>query len=75
MAKKTDTKKKDTTPKTIEELRAELVTKQNDFIEAKKGNKLGELVNQRVITITRREIARLKTAIRAHELAQDKENK
>jgi ribosomal protein L29 len=61
--------------KTIEELRAELVAKQQDLVDATKGHKLGELVNPRVLTITRKEIARLHTAIRAIELAEVKEKK
>jgi ribosomal protein L29 len=61
--------------KTIEELKAELATKQQDLVEATRGNKLGELVNPRVLGQTRKEIARLHTAIRAIELAEVKEKK
>ncbi|HZJ34763.1 MAG TPA: 50S ribosomal protein L29 [Candidatus Angelobacter sp.] len=56
--------------KTIDQLRIDLATKQNDLIESKRGHKLGELTNPRVITVTRKEIARLHTAIRAAEIAQ-----
>lgn len=58
--------------KTHEELVKELAAKQQDMLEARKGHRSGELVNPRVITHTRKEIARLKTAIRAIELKGDK---
>ena len=61
--------------KTISQLNTELAAKQNDLIEAKRGHKLGELTNPRVITVTRKEIARLHTAIRAAQIAEYKENK
>jgi ribosomal protein L29 len=75
--KKTVTKvtKKAVEVKTIDQLRVDLALKQNDLIEAKRGHKLGELTNPRVITVTRKEIARLHTAIRAAEIAEKKENK
>jgi ribosomal protein L29 len=68
------TTKKATEIKTIEQLRAELVTKSADLLQAKRGNAAGELTNPRVITVTRKEIARLHFAIRALEIAA-KENK
>jgi len=61
--------------KTIDQLRLDLATKRSDLIEAKRGHKLGELTNPRVITVTRKEIARLHTAIRAAEIASAKEKK
>ncbi len=60
--------------KTIEQLRAELVAKQNDLIEARRGHAAGELANPRVLTSTKKEIARLHTAIRAAEISE-KESK
>lgn len=60
---------------TLDELRAKLAEKQTDLLEAKRSNAAGELVNPRVITKTRKEIARISTAIRAAELAQEKESK
>ncbi len=54
--------------KTVAEMKIELLAKQNDLIEAKRGLKLGELTNPRAITALRKEIARLHTAIRADEL-------
>lgn len=67
--------KKATEVKTIDQLKVDLSVKQNDLIESKRGHKAGELANPRVITVTRKEIARLHTAIRADELAKQKENK
>lgn len=61
--------------KTIEQLRTELATKQADLITAKRGHAAGELVNPRVLGTTRKEIARLHTAIRAAEIASAKESK
>ena len=61
--------------KTIDQLQIDLTAKKNDLIEAKRGHKLGELTNPRAITVTRKEIARLHTAIRAAEILEQKENK
>lgn len=69
------TTQKATEVKTVDQLKVELANKRKDLIEAKRGNKAGELANPRVITITRKEIARLLTAIRAAELAEVKEDK
>jgi ribosomal protein L29 len=60
--------------KTIEQLREELAAKQGDLHEAKRSHAAGELVNPRVLTHTRKEIARLNTAIRALELEQKESN-
>jgi len=70
--KKTTVKKEATVVKSLEELKTDLATKQNDLLEARKGHRAGELVNPRVITTTRRDIARIKTAIRAEELKETK---
>ncbi len=61
--------------KTIDQLRTDLATKVTDLLQAKRGNAAGELTNPRIITVTRKEIARLKFAIRAHEIQSAKENK
>jgi len=61
--------------KTIDQLKTELQTKITDQLEAKRSHASGELVNPRVITSLRKDIARLHTAIRAHELASLKESK
>ena len=60
---------------TLDELRTKLATEQADLLEARRSHAAGELVNPRVITKTRKEIARLSTAIRAAELAEVKESK
>lgn len=60
--------------KTIADMQTELAKKQNDYIEAKRSHAAGELVNPRVLTTTRKEIARLHTAIRVHELSEQKES-
>ena len=76
--KKTTTKakstKKATEVKTLEQLRADLATKSDELLQARRGNAAGELTNPRVITVTRKEIARLKFAIHANEIAE-KESK
>lgn len=72
MADKKTTKpvatKKATEVKTIDQMREELVAKTDDLLQAKRGNAAGELANPRVITVTRKEIARLHTAIRAAQI-------
>jgi ribosomal protein L29 len=72
MADKKTTKpaatKKAAEVKTIDQMREELVTKSADLLQAKRGNAAGELTNPRVITVTRKEIARLHTAIRAAQI-------
>ena len=77
MAEKTtkatkSTAKKATEVKSLEQLKAELLTKQADLLESRKSHRSGELVNPRAITHTRKDIARLKTAIRAEELKEKK---
>jgi ribosomal protein L29 len=72
MADKKTTKQ---TVPTAEELATQLQTKQADLHDAKRSHAAGELVNPRVITQTRKEIARLKTSIRLQELGSEKESK
>lgn len=60
---------------TIDQLNENLTAKITSLIEAKRGHKLGELANPRFITVTRKEIARLHTAIRADEIDKLKEIK
>jgi ribosomal protein L29 len=50
--------------KTIEELMIELATKQTYLLDSKRGHKQGELVNHCILRSTRKEIARLHTAIK-----------
>lgn len=61
------------TVKTVVELQAEVDAKRSDLALAKRGLKAGELQNPRAITKTRKEIARLLTAKRALELAEEGE--
>ncbi len=77
MADKKTTKKtvvKADEVKTIEQLQADLATKLQDQLETKKSHAAGELVNPRAITSLRKDIARIRTAIRAAELSE-KESK
>jgi ribosomal protein L29 len=74
MAEKKTTTKTASEVKTLEQLKDELVAKQNDLLETKRSHAAGELVNPRVLTSTRKEIARLNTAIRALELEQKESN-
>ena len=60
--------------KTLEQLRIDLTAKTTELIAAKRSHRAGELVNPRVITTTRKEIARLNTAIRAAELSGKESN-
>jgi large subunit ribosomal protein L29 len=74
MAEKKTTKKtapkKATEVKSLADLQKELAVKYADLLTAKRSHRSGELVNPRVITVTRKEIARLHTAIRSLELKE-----
>ena len=69
------TVKKTTKPaqevKTLEQLRAELAAKRQDLLEATRGHRAGELQNPTVLRATRKDIARLATAVRAAELREE----
>ncbi|MBB1563622.1 50S ribosomal protein L29 [Candidatus Saccharibacteria bacterium] len=71
MADTKKTAKKADVVKTIDELRAELATKQQDLNDSRRSHKAGELVNPRVLGQIRKEIARLHTAIHAAELKEE----
>jgi ribosomal protein L29 len=73
--KTTKTVKKAAEVMTIDQIRVELLAARNTLIDAKRGHRMGELTNPRVITATRKKIARFLTAIRAAEIAEYKENK
>ena len=60
--------------KPINELRAELAAKRQELLDSRRSHKAGELVNPRVLSQIRKQIARLNTEIRAQELAEQ-ENK
>lgn len=70
MAKATAKAKEASEVKTVEDLQKDLAAKQQDLVDARRGLAAGELQNPRVITKTRKEVARLHTAIRAAELAE-----
>jgi ribosomal protein L29 len=73
MADKKTTKKAPEV-KTLKQLKEELTAKRNDLLESKRSNAAGELVNPRVITKTKKEIARLLTAIKTAELSEEESN-
>lgn len=76
MAEKKSTKKAEEVL-SLEQLQAKLDETHGDYLEARRSHAAGELVNPRVLTHTRKEIARLKTqitAIRAKDQAADKES-
>lgn len=73
--KSTKATKNATVVKSIDELRKDLAAKQQDMLDSRKSHRAGELVNPRVLTTQRKEIARLLTAIRAEELKEQKESK
>ena len=60
--------------KTLAQLNEELATKRADLIAARRGHAMGELANPRVLTSTKKEIARLLTAIRVAENAEKESN-
>lgn len=68
---KTTKKAAATDAPTLEQLRETLATKRQDLLQAKRSNAAGELVNPRAITSTRKEIARISTAIRSQELQHE----
>ena len=63
--------KKTTAPKeqTPADLQTSLMAKKADLLELQRGLAAGELANPRIVSTTRKDIARLKTALRAAELA------
>lgn len=69
------TAKKATEVKSLAKLQEELAAKQQDLLEAKRSHQAGDLVNPRILTVTRKEIARLHTAIRAAAKHEQKESK
>ena len=56
-----------TVVKSIEEMKAELQSKRNDLLEARKSHAAGELVNPKVLGVYRKDIARLLTQINEKE--------
>lgn len=75
MADKKPTVKKATKSAAVtdtKDLDKTLADKQMELSQAIRSHKSGELVNPRVLRDTRRDIARLKTAIRANVLGKEK---
>lgn len=58
---------------TLDQLKEELVTRQNDHRESRRSHQMGELVNPHVLTMQRKSIARALTAIKQAETAAPKE--
>lgn len=71
---KKTTAKTATEVKTVEQLKSDLAAKKADQLAHKRSHAAGELVNPRVLTVTRKDIARLNTAIRAAELSAKESN-
>lgn len=71
--KKTVVSKKEVEVKTIDTLKTELIDLQNQHLESRKSHVAGELVNPRVLTVQRKSIARLHTAINAMAQSATKE--
>jgi ribosomal protein L29 len=67
MPAKTSTKKPTPKQQSPEELRASLTAKQTDLLDYKRSLAAGELANPRIVGATRKDIARLKTALTAAE--------
>lgn len=61
--------------KSIPELTKDLLTMRQDLLDARKSNKSGEMVNPRVISKLRKDIARILTKIRQEEINSQKGDK
>ncbi len=61
--------------KTLEQLHNELAQRRADQLDSRKSHIQGELVNPRVLTVQRKEIARLLTAINSANRSAVKEEK
>lgn len=75
MAKKKTEDIVDKAENIIEKLESELQVKRKDLFDAVRSHRAGELVNPRVISNYRKEIARVLTKLRQEELANRKETK
>lgn len=74
MAEAKETAKTASIVKPINELRAELAAKRQELLDSRRSHKAGELVNPRVLSQIRKQIARLNTEIREQELAEQENN-
>ncbi len=73
MATAKTTTKKATEVKTVEQLNEELVTLHGEHLESRKSHAQGELVNPHILTVQRKAIARLHTAINSASTSAVKE--
>lgn len=64
--------KKATEVKTLAQLQEDLAKIRNDYQESRRSHRMGELVNPRVLTVQRKDVARALTAIKQAELAAAK---
>lgn len=67
-------KAKTAAPKTLAELREEVKSLEGEILEHKRSHRQGELVNPHILTVKRKSIARLLTAIRKEELSAKETN-
>lgn len=70
--KTTKVAKKAVEVKTLDQLKQDLKSLQDEHRESRRSHQLGELVNPRVLTMQRKSIARAHTAVRAAEIAAAK---
>ena len=63
--------KKATEVKTIEQLRDDLVTAQAEHLDSRRSHKAGELVNPHILTVQRKGIARIHTAIKLSAVKEE----
>lgn len=70
-----DVKKKAVEVKTLEQLREDLQKLHAEHLESRRSHVQGELVNPHVLTVQRKNIARLHTAINSAEKSAVKEDK
>jgi len=73
MATTKSTTKKATEVKTVEQLNEELVALHGEHLESRKSHAQGELVNPHILTVQRKAIARLHTAINSASTSAVKE--
>ncbi|OYX43106.1 50S ribosomal protein L29 [Candidatus Saccharibacteria bacterium 32-49-12] len=62
-------------PKTLSQLQTELEALQADHLSSRKSHAQGELVNPHILTVQRKQIARLHTAITSARRSADEEEK
>jgi ribosomal protein L29 len=75
MAKTETSKKKITAPEvqSADKLRTSLAAKEADLLGYRRGHAAGELKNNSIINVTRKDIARLKTALSMEKISKEGE--